>query len=380
MTAGRRIVGNIALAVCSILLVLLVVEITLRWRPTLLGYSFANGALSRYTSKAGGIHYADRGLRMHFMIPNHRVTMFANGYVWQHQTDALGFRNQRLHIPADVVLLGDSVVYGHGVDFEDTLGHSLEQRSGLHVANLGHQGDCAFQEAYRLTASLPVFKPRFVIHVFTPNDIEDLYAYLSPTAMEAFIAQPLDRITYPSRTDPARALAERERRIRQRSLMKRAEEELYVAKMLRWLRSRYREWRGSAGVAVAALPRGRRFDSADVSRDPASVGWRYTEHALAYMKHVAASAGARLIMAPVTEGRQLEILRNIAGRHAIDFIDTAPLFAGPSFLPNDGHLSPHGARVLADLIAAHMQPRADRPSPRPPDRREGVGVKQSAAP
>jgi len=246
------------------------------------------------------------------------------------------------------------------------------------VANLGHQGDCAFQEAYRLTASLPVFKPRFVVHVFTSNDIEDLYAYLSPAAMEAFIALPLDRITYPPRTDPARALAERERKIRGRSLMRRAREELYVMKMLRWLRHSYREWRGSA--AAAALHRSQGIDSADISTDPGSLGWRYTEHALAYMKHVAENAGARLLMAPVTEGRQLEILRDIADRYAIDFIDTAKLFAGPSFLPNDPHLSPHGARVMADLIAAHIEARADRPSPWPQDRRVGVGVERSATP
>ena len=378
MTARSRIVGNIALAVGSILLALFVVEITLRWRPTLLGYAFANGALSRYTTKAGGIYYSDRSLRIHFMIPNHRATLFANGYVWQHQTDALGLRNRPLHIPADVMLLGDSVVYGHGVDFEHTLGHYLEQRSGLRVANLGHQGDCAFQEAYRLTAYLPVFRPRFVVHVFTPGDIEDLYTYLSPAAMEAFIALPLDRITYPSRTDPGQALAERERKIRGRSVMRRAREELYVMKMWRWLRHRYREWRG--GAAVAAPLRSRGVDPADVSTDPASAGWRYTEHALAYMKHVAESAGARLLMAPMADGRQLEILQNIAGRHAIDFIDTATLFAASSFLSNDGHLSPHGARVMADLIAAHIEPRADRPSPRPQDRREGVRANRSVSP
>jgi hypothetical protein len=34
---------KIALALGSILIVRLVLEITLRWRPTLLGYSFANG-------------------------------------------------------------------------------------------------------------------------------------------------------------------------------------------------------------------------------------------------------------------------------------------------------------------------------------------------
>ena len=354
MTRGRRIVGKLALAVGSVLLVLVALELTLRQWPTLLGQEFANGALSRYTTNAGGIYYSDRGLRMHFMIPNYRTTMYYNGYVWQHQTDALGFRNDPLHVPADVVLLGDSVVYGHGVNFEHTVGHLLEQRSGLRVANLGRQADCAFQEAYLLTEYLPTFRPRVVVHVFSPNDIDDLYAYLSDAAMQAFIATPLDRIAYPPRTDPARLVAERERRLRARSLGRRAEENLYVMKMFRWLDHRYREWRRFASIAEAADPR-RTFDVANPSTDPTSLGWRYTEHALAYMKFMADRGGARLLEIPIAHGRQLDILRDVAARHAIEVIDPAPLFAGPSFLPHDVHLAHHGAGVMADLIAAHIE-------------------------
>jgi hypothetical protein len=354
VTRGRRLLGQIALAVGSVLLVLVALELTLRQWPILLGQEFANGALSRYTTKQGGIYYLDRGLRMNFMIPNHRATMYYNGYVWQHQTDALGFRNDPLHVPADVVLIGDSVVYGHGVNFEHTLGHLLGRRSGLRVANLGAQGQCAFQEAYVLTTYLPVFRPRVVVHVFSPNDIDDLYIFLSDAAMQAFIAEPLDRIAYPPPADPARLVALRERRIRGRSLGRRAEEDLYVMKMFRWLGYRYREWRGLAAVAEAADPR-RRFDVANPNADPTSLGWRYTEHALAYMKFVAERGGARLLEAPVVHGRQLEILRDVATRNGIAIVDTSALFSGPSFLPNDGHLTPHGARALADLIAAHIE-------------------------
>jgi hypothetical protein len=355
-----RIAGRIALVVASILVVLAALEITLRWRPTLLGQAFANGAATKYTTKPGGIYYFDRALRMYFMLPNYSTVMYYNGYVWRHETDALGFRNKPLHIPADVMLLGDSVVYGHGVDFEHTLGHYLERRSGLRVANLGRQGDCAFQAAYLLTAYLPAFKPRVVVHVFTPNDIEDLYLHLSDEAMEEFIAQPIDRITYPPRTDPAVLLAARERQARRRTFAQRAAEELYVMKMFRWIAYSYRERRRAAALAVAEAAPPRRFDPDRVSVDPESLGWRYTDHALAYMKHLSDKAGARLMMAPVTQGRQLEILRSIAARHAIALVDTASLYAGPSFLPNDGHFTPHGARTMADLIAAEIDRRPPR--------------------
>ena len=358
MTGRGRLVGSLALAVASIVLVLGALEATLRRWPTLLGQEFANGALTRYSTKDGGIYYFDRRLHMNFMIPNYRTTMYYNGYVWQHQTDALGFRNDPLHVPADVVLLGDSVVYGHGVNFEHTIGYLLERRSGLRVANLGRQGDCAFQEAYLLTEYLPVFRPRVVVHVFTPNDIEDLYVHLDTAVMRDFIAQPIDRIAYPPRIDPAQALAEHDLKLRKRGVWRRLEDRMYVAKMFRWLGYRVREWRAAASRAEAAPADPRtRHDVADVNADPSSLGWRYTAHALAYMKYLTDGAGARLVMAPFTQGRQLAILREIAARHAIEIVDTAPVFAGPSILPNDGHLSPQGARTLADLIAAHFERR-----------------------
>ena len=131
--------------------------------------------------------------------------------------------------------------------------------------------------------------------------------------MEDFIARPVDRITFPPRGDPEQLLRERERRIRQRSLRERASEELYVMKMIRWLRYTYWQWRRSAvgASAFAADKPGRR---GDVGTDPESLGWRYTEHALDYMKYVAERSGARFVMAPVVaQERQLEILRELPG-------------------------------------------------------------------
>src|SRR2546427_8220969 len=298
-----------SLVVMAILVVLGVLEVVLRLRPTLLGDAYANGALSRYTVRAGGIYYRDRNLRMNFMIPNFETTMYANGYVWHHQTDALGFRNAPLHIPADVVVLGGSLVYGQGVDFDDTLGNRLEQRSGLRVVTLGLQGDCAFQEAYRLTAYIEVFKPRFVVYVFTPNDIEDLYVYLSDAAMEAFIAQPVEALRYPERIPPDVALRERDERIRHRPFWKRVGDESYVFKMGRFIQYL---WRGAglpAGVPIAAAApsAGRRVDRNQGSVDPASLGWRYPDHAIAHMTSLGPRPHARLLLVPVPGGRQFEI-------------------------------------------------------------------------
>ena len=113
----------------SLAVVELALEVVLRVCPTLLGSPVAH----QVHVAAGAIYYQDRDLGMNFMIPNMKTRMYANGYVWEDATDALGFRNRPLPVPADVMLLGDSIVYGHGVEFPDTLGAQLEQLSGRTV-------------------------------------------------------------------------------------------------------------------------------------------------------------------------------------------------------------------------------------------------------
>ena len=346
-TVAMRVAIHFALVVAALGVAFGALEVLLRVRPTMLGQTFANGAFSRYTVRAGGIYYYDPNLRMNFMIPNHHTTMYFNGYSWRHETDALGFRNAPLHIPADVVLLGDSFVYGHGLEFEDTLGHRLEERSGLRVANLGRQGDCVFQEAYLLTEYIGVFAPRFVVYVFTWNDIEDLSSYLSDAEMEAFIAQPVDAIRYPARVPTDVGVRERDEGLRRRALWKRLDEQSYVVKMGRFIRYLWQEGRlGSAGAAAAPAS-----DLVQGQRDPTSIGWRYTDHAVAYMAHLSRRHRARLLVVPITTGQQFENLRDIAARHDAGFVDTREFLAGRWSLATDGHFSPDGARQLAATIA-----------------------------
>jgi hypothetical protein len=151
-----------------------VVEVGLRLWPGPLGQAFVNGVHSRYSTREGGMYYRDPRLGMVFMIPNYRTQMQYNGYAWTHESDALGFRNRAVSIPGDIVLLGDSYIYGHGVDIENTVGAFLERMTGLRVANLARQGDCVFQQAYLLTEYIGMFRPRHVLYFFSENDIGDL--------------------------------------------------------------------------------------------------------------------------------------------------------------------------------------------------------------
>ena len=71
------LLAKLGLLGLGVVLSLLALEATLRVWPTLLGYGFASGALSKYTTRDGGIYYRDRNLGMNFMIPNFRTTMYA---------------------------------------------------------------------------------------------------------------------------------------------------------------------------------------------------------------------------------------------------------------------------------------------------------------
>lgn len=358
----RRLLVNLIVAGAALLLTVAGLEVLLRARPTLLGAAFANGALSKYTTREGGIYYRDRGLRIHFMIPNLTTRMYASGYEWTHETDSLGFRNRGPVIPANVILLGDSYIYGHGLEYEQTVSHRLHQLTGLTVANLARQGDCTFQEAYLLTEYLPLLRPRWVVYFFYENDIADLYAFLSDRQMEEFIALPFDAIRYPARQDPAGALRARQEAIQKRSPIQKARDRLYVYKMWRWLR-----WQLGLREAVAAPPRGL-VDPADGG----SLAWRYTRHALGYMQFLSERAGAQLVVAAITPSnrRQYDLVRGIARDYGLPFLDTSGLTAaeGALWLSGDGHPSPEGARRLAAIVAAYLKapPRDDRRGRRVP--------------
>jgi len=352
----RRAIGNALITLGSILVCLLALELLLRAHPLVLGDTFANGALSKYTNRAGGIYYYDPALAMNFMIPNFTTTMYFNRYVWTHQTDALGFRNRGPIVPADVLLLGDSLIYGHGAEYENTVGYLLEQMTGLRVANLARQGDCAFQQAYLLTAYLPAIRARYVFYHFFENDIADLGTYLTEAKMREFIATPVAAIRYPAPTPFAEALRRQEESHVNGPLVRWFQDGSYVYKMYRFVRPMIG---GSKAHAEPAVP---------IEEDETSPGWRYTRHAILYMQDVSRRAGATLVVAPITPSRpaQRRILGKLAAELGLPFLDTSTLHKSDEslWLPHDGHFSPAGARRLAQLEADFLRRAGSAPGAR----------------
>ena len=343
----HRALANVNLLLVSLALLVVGTEAALRLNPELLGRQFATGVLSKYHMRPGGIYYYDPAVRMKFMIPNLTTTMYYNGYVWEHSTDALGFRNRELMEPSDVVLLGDSMIYGHGVTFEDTLGHQLARRTGLTVANLARQADCFLHYAYLLAEYAPRFRPRHVVVFFTDNDISDLYGYRREEELRQFAETPVSAIRYPQRLSVEAGLAQQAAKHRRGSLRKRLHESLYVVKIYDWIRFRLDHPR-----RVAVMK-----DPARI-HNPNSLGWRYARKALMYMKGVSTAHLSRLTLVtlPSPDAEQCVVLHKTAEDLGIDHLDACHLWeANPSwFLPGDNHLSAVGDQAMAALVAAHL--------------------------
>src|SRR5262245_21258468 len=119
------------------------VESALRLAPGLVHGQAANAAFSAYHCGPGGIYEKDAHLG-HALRPGAACDTYWNGHWWRHECNHAGYRGPDVG-RADVVFLGDSMVYGHGVAQEHTVPARFTARTGLAAANLGQQGTCLVQ-------------------------------------------------------------------------------------------------------------------------------------------------------------------------------------------------------------------------------------------
>lgn len=284
------------------------------------------------------------------MRPDFTRSMEYNGYGWLHHTDGQGLRHPREIESAPVVLLGDSMIYGHGVEQEDTVREQLERRLGVPVANLGMQGASMHEEFQLLREPGLRLSPRVAIVFFLYNDPTDLLARLSRDEMVALLANPPEDLDAPyferrERT-PTQALDEwssgfftvRALRILEQLVVRTWEERgrAHAARDNAW----GEEENLALGAHNALLRRTQRLARAnDV-----------------LLLHVFIETGQR----PHRERRLERVLRRVTTAEGIPFLslraalDAARRDGIEPFLPHDGHFSPEGARVVADAVVAWL--------------------------
>jgi hypothetical protein len=206
--------AEVALLGISTLLALALLEVTLRLSLHRLPVALANKLAGSYSANGDGIYRPDLDLRLVRMRPHYRRTMFFNGFTWTHQTDALGFRNSMELMQADIVLLGDSMIYGHGVEETQTVASHLRTLTKRSVANLGQQANGMHEEYQFLLHPGRSLKPKWVFLFLLNNDITDTVQALSTLEQERFLEIPDGRFEDPyaeSKATSKRALSLRRR-------------------------------------------------------------------------------------------------------------------------------------------------------------------------
>lgn len=108
------------------------------------------------------------------LIPSHQ----ARAYGSKITTNVLGFRSSELPENAEpIVILGDSLVFGHGVGDKQTVGYYLQRhlRPNEHVLSAGLNGYNIMQERAVYEESLKPLNPKALILVFMPNDFDEAF-------------------------------------------------------------------------------------------------------------------------------------------------------------------------------------------------------------
>jgi hypothetical protein len=164
------IVGGLAVAFLGL-------ELVLRIYPDVVNYKIQNLAFSKYDYLPNGMYKRETTIRMNFMKPNFQTRAFLNGYWWKHRTDANGFRNPTDLQSYNIALLGDSFIYGHGLEEEQTVVHFLRSYYNYNAYNMGRQGDCIFNHYVLLRMYMSKLKIKTALVFVFLNDIKDTETY-----------------------------------------------------------------------------------------------------------------------------------------------------------------------------------------------------------
>ncbi len=330
-------------------------EAVLWLAPGLLHGRIANQVLSGYHSELDGIYvpdlYLGRTLR-----PGFARAMYWNGHVWRHDANADGYRGPRVERAA-AVFLGDSMIYGHGVETGETVPARFQAVTGLPSANLGQQGTGPVQALERLRRTGLRLRPRTVFFCAHPTDVMDAVAGYERAELQRFVQQ-----------DGYRPLA-------------RADQEPGVFQF--WLARvaiPLRAGRAVRGLMQAAPPDGRPaaagpegvlfLPSREAIAEPfaplvegadpdAALGWTVLRRAVAQIAAATREAGAELVIFDIGYPAAFSAaVEGLAGEVGARYADAgrAALVAAQGgadvYLARDGHWSPTGCDLVARRLAA----------------------------
>lgn len=353
----RRRVRRLGAILLSSLLGLGVLEIALRTLPLKRASTLANEVYTAYGSFPGGIYFTEPETRINFMVPNFTVENFWNGYSWRHRTDGLGFRNPPGVTDRSLLLLGDSLIYGHGVEESQTAASLLRTRYGRPAYDMARQGDCLYQQYVLLRLYHRELAPKTVVLFVFLNDFSDLLFYRTREEIEQMPELRLDD----------RALRQRVADLGKAPVYP-VQRQLYRFRSLRLLRGVAKSFSGDWMARAEAAPAGLGGLAAAVLQpEPFALASHYYRRVLAECQRIASGEKAELKVVLLNVGaavgpdgrraneRLRGFLQEASTEIGFSFATTAGIFegCGECFLPHDGHFSPEGHLRLARFLEGH---------------------------
>lgn len=347
----------------SLLIFLAGLEVLLRIAPGWIGPrlgELGNLVYSRYGSLPGEIYYPDPETGMVFMLPDFEAVNYWNGYFWHHHTDGWGFRNPPQAQDKTRLLLGDSFIYGHGVEEEDTVAHILRSTWDRPAYNMGRQGDCLFQQYFLLRLYLDRFQPREVVLIVFFNDFHDLLTYRSRAQIEE--TPEIEEYDYEQVFQGLPELRDRHRHPPWAYLYR---SEAY--RLLRGAARRLGPW-SLVARAEAAPPRPKPdpfpYVTALLDWEVVRLVGGYYDRVLTDLQRRCRQRDVRLVVGLLDlrfqrgsdwrRGHQRvdRVLDELCRRESIPYFTTRGLFndCPECFLPHDGHLTAEGHRRLAAFL------------------------------
>ncbi len=297
--------------------------------------------------------------------PNANLRCYFNSYHWHHHSDKFGWRNPETWDRVDVALLGDSMIYGHGVEETDTVANQVRIKSGLKVANLGITGACPATYLGILRNFAIPLSPKLIVVYFYTNDLDDLRSLRSRDQIQRFLE---------SGEAPEMRIEARDDLLREVPRLPKAPplDGLYLARTVRFLSL---DRKAKTGSLAQGFP-----PSLDFSRTGAPLNsdctayyakyeleLRYVNRAVAEMSDSAASAQSRLLVGflPYPTRTVDDIcfklaLKEIARQSDVPLLtprlhDNAGRALPGARLPLDGHLTQEGAVIVAEDLLEHSR-------------------------
>lgn len=336
-------------ALLALLAAVVTSELLLRGLAHKLPPALGNDTVHSYSTRPGGMYFLDEPTRLRLCFPHDRRTALANGRTWRHATDERGLRNPT-GTGSEVLLLGDSFIYGHGVEEDQTVASYLRREHGWKAYNMARQGDGMMEEFLLFQLYRRELRPKKVILFAFVNDYGDIAESRSP----AELARPPELEQH-----YVELLRERLSQPRHRSQTGHWFDRFYLCRFVATAlelnkRRNQRQEPYHAALWVESLTIREKFEPLQ----------HYYATLFGQMVKDCQDAGAELSVVHLDTASQhpewmacqtalSQSLQQLCRKYQVAYRSARPLFEGhpENVLPGDGHLSPEGHRALAAWLA-----------------------------